>query len=272
MNPTTIASLSISSRLAIAKLGKIPPSERTSVPVPARVFVAIARTLQLEDLSSISTHDLVDLVLSLRAGIASGGSISLQDSAASVALAAVEVEISRRDDLLDLDDDTLADLFASTLSHSKNLLLVLLAKEAARRSGSARISARRALGCDIETTMNGSSNAVLETDTSLPDDAAKALKGSLRQQRTVLIRPLGQTAIEQQPWRNTLSYDKPQLWHDLAAKGFTSALVAALVILSSSMAVSILAHLLSKRLPSQRRMTSEEYLQFQERARERARV
>lgn len=270
LNPTTIASLPLSSRLAIAKLGKIPPSERTSVPVPARVFVAIARTLQLEDLSSISTHDLVDLVLSLRAGIASGGSISLQDSAATVALAAVEVEIARRNDLFDLDDDTLADIFASTLSHSKNLLLVLFAKEAARRSGSARISARRALGCDIQSTINDSSNAVLETDTSLPDDAAKALKGSLRQQRTVLIRPLGQTAIEQQPWRYTISSDKPQLWHDLASKGFTSALVAALVILSSSMAVSILAHLLSKRLPSQRRMTSEEYKQFQERARERA--
>jgi hypothetical protein len=119
--------------------------------------------------------------------------------------------------------------------------------------------------------MNGSSNSVLETETSLPDDAAQALKGSLRQQRTVLIRPLGQTAIEQQPWRNTISSDdKPQLWHDLASKGFTSALVAAAVILSSSMAVSILAHLLSKRLPPQRRMSSEEYKQFQERARERA--
>lgn len=272
LNPQSLASLPLSSRLAIARLGKIPPSERTSVPVPARVFVAIARTLQLEDLSAVPTLDLVDLILSLRAGIAAGGSVSLQDSAATVALAAVEAEIARRDDLLTtLDDDTLADIFASSLSHSKSNLLARLAKEAARRSGGARISARRALGCDIQvSSADASINGPV---TALPDDAAAALIGPNRNQRSVVIRPLGQSAAEQQPWRPLVSSQKPQQhWRDLAAKGFASSLAAAIIILGSALAVSLLASSLNKRLPPQRKMSSEDYKHFQERARERARL
>jgi len=239
------------------------------VPVPARVFVAIARTLQLEDLSAVPTLDLVDLILSLRAGIAAGGSVSLQDSAATVAVAAVEAEIARRDDLLTtLDDDTLADIFASSLSHSKSNLLARLAKEAARRSGGARISARRALGCDIQVPSADAPGPL----TALPDDAAAALIGPNRNQRTVVIRPLGQSAAEQQPWRPVVSSQKPQHWRDLAAKGFASSLAAAIIILGSALAVSLLASSLNKRLPPKRTMSSEDYKHFQERARERARL
>jgi hypothetical protein len=271
LNPSSIASLPLTSRMAIARLGKIPPSERTSVPVPARVFVAIARTLQLEDLSAISTLDLVDLLLSLRAGIAAGGSVSLQDSAATVALASVETEIARRDDLLTtLDDDLLADIFASSLSYSKNNLLSVLAKEAARRSGSARISAKRALGCDIQGPIDAS---ILHGPiTALPDDATAALHASTRNQRTVVTRPSGQSVAEQKPWRPVTSSQKPQHWRDLAAKGFTSSLFAAVFIVGSAMAISLLANSLNKRLPPQRKMSSEDYRQFQERARERARL
>ena len=150
-NPAAIAALPLEARLAIVRLGRAspaptlasappPPSQPQPPPPPpppppARVFIALARTLSLEDVAALPTTELADVLVSLRSGIARGGAVAVNDGAAAAALAAMEGELAQRDDLGELGDDALADAFASVLAHVRSPIVQRLAREIGRRGG-----------------------------------------------------------------------------------------------------------------------------------------
>jgi len=159
-NPAAVASLPLATRLAIARLGRAaaagapppplssPPRAHAPAPAPppppARVFVALARTLQPEDAAALPTADLAEVLVALRCGIARGGSVAVQDPAASAALGAIEGELAQRDDLDGLGDEALTDVFASALAHTRSPILQRLAREVGRRGRTAATAAAAA--------------------------------------------------------------------------------------------------------------------------------
>jgi hypothetical protein len=149
-HPAAVAALPLATRLAIARLGRerggrelplpAPPQARAppAPPAPpARVFVALARTLQLEDVAPLPTAELAEVLVALRCGIARGGSVAVQDSGAAAALSAIEGELAQRDDLGELDDDAIADSLAAALAHVRSPLIQRLARELGRRGRAA---------------------------------------------------------------------------------------------------------------------------------------
>lgn len=126
LSPSQLATLPLSDRIAVVKLGQLSEDQRGGIPVT--VLTSIARSLAFERLGNISTLELAELCVALRSA-----KVGEADSAAASALVSLEAELSKRD-LTGLPDDLAVNALQVVIDAIRSPALKSLAAELVRRA------------------------------------------------------------------------------------------------------------------------------------------